>query len=82
MIASLAQALTCIDCARELPDPAHRTLDEGATPLLDWPGRARALGVRALTRKFEGTNPTGTVKDRSSTTAVAAALQCGSSCCT
>jgi threonine synthase len=61
-----------------IADPAHRvTLGEGATPLLDCPRLARALGVRALGLKFEGSNPTGTVKDRSSTTAVAAALQFG-----
>src|SRR5262249_18350877 len=33
--------------------------------------------VKRLLVKFEGSNPTGTVKDRSSTTAVAAALQFG-----
>jgi threonine synthase len=61
-----------------ISDPAHRvTLGEGATPLLDCPRLARELGVRALGLKFEGANPTGTVKDRSSTTAVAAALQFG-----
>ena len=61
-----------------IADPAHRvTLGEGATPLLDCPRLARELGVRALALKFEGSNPTGTVKDRSSTTAVAAALQFG-----
>jgi threonine synthase len=59
-------------------DPAHRvTLGEGQTPLLDCPGLARQLGVKRLLVKFDGTNPTGTVKDRSSTTAVAAALQFG-----
>jgi threonine synthase len=59
-------------------DPAHRvTLGEGQTPLLDCPRLAAALGVRRLLLKFEGANPTGTVKDRSSTTAVAAALQFG-----
>jgi threonine synthase len=59
-------------------DPAHRvTLGEGGTPLLDCPRLAAALGVRRLLVKFEGANPTGTVKDRSSTTAVAAALQFG-----
>jgi threonine synthase len=59
-------------------DPAHRvTLGEGGTPLLECPRLARELGVRALALKFEGANPTGTVKDRSSTTAVAAALQFG-----
>lgn len=61
-----------------IDDPAHRvTLGEGATPLLDAPRLARQLGVRRLRLKFEGANPTGTVKDRSSATAVAAALQFG-----
>jgi threonine synthase len=61
-----------------ISDPAHRvTLGEGATPLLDCPRLAGELGVRALSLKFEGSNPTGTVKDRSSTTAVGAALQFG-----
>jgi threonine synthase len=53
------------------------SLGEGATPLLDAPRLAQRLGVRRLTLKFEGPNPTGTVKDRSSATAVAAALQFG-----
>jgi threonine synthase len=61
-----------------IADPAHRvTLGEGATPLLDAPRLARQLGVRRLRLKFEGSNPTGTVKDRSSATAVGAALQFG-----
>jgi threonine synthase len=61
-----------------IADPAHRvTLGEGMTPLLDCPRLAHALGVRRLWIKFEGPNPTGTVKDRSSTTGVAAALQFG-----
>ena len=61
-----------------IADPAHRvTLGEGDTPLLDCPRLARELGVRTLALKFEGPNPTGTVKDRSSATAVAAALQFG-----
>jgi threonine synthase len=61
-----------------IADPANRiTLGEGGTPLLDCPRLARELGVRALSLKLEGANPTGTVKDRSSTTAVAAALQFG-----
>jgi threonine synthase len=59
-------------------DPAHRvTLGEGGTPLLDCPRLAAALGVRQLLVKFEGANPTGTVKDRTSATAVGAALQFG-----
>jgi threonine synthase len=61
-----------------ITDPAHRlTLGEGGTPLLDCPRLARELGVRRLLLKFDGPNPTGTVKDRSSATAVAAALRFG-----
>ena len=61
-----------------IPDPAHRvTLGEGGTPLLDCPRLARELGVRRLLLKFDGTNPTGTVKDRSAATAVGAALRFG-----
>ena len=59
-------------------DPAHFvSLGEGGTPLLDAPALARVLGVRRLLLKFEGANPTGTIKDRSSATAVAAARQFG-----
>src|SRR5207248_3861257 len=61
-----------------IADPAHRvTLGEGETPLLECPHLAKELGVRRLLAKFEGPNPTGTVKDRSSATAVGAALQFG-----
>jgi threonine synthase len=61
-----------------IADPAHRvTLGEGGTPLLQCPRLAKTLGVRSLVIKFEGANPTGTVKDRSSATGVAAALQFG-----
>ncbi len=61
-----------------ITDPTHRvTLGEGQTPLLDCPGLAGHLGVKRLLLKLDGTNPTGTVKDRSSATAVAAALQFG-----
>jgi threonine synthase len=61
-----------------IADPAHRvTLGEGQTPLLSCPRLAASLGVRGLLLKFEGANPTGTVKDRSSATAVSAALQFG-----
>jgi threonine synthase len=61
-----------------IADPAHRvSLGEGQTPLLECPRLARHLGVRRLVVKFEGSNPTGTVKDRTSATAVGAALQFG-----
>ncbi len=61
-----------------IADPAHRvTLGEGQSPLLECPALARRLGVRRLLAKFDGSNPTGTVKDRSSTTAVSAAREFG-----
>ena len=59
-----------------IADPAHRvSLGEGATPLLDCPRLARELGVQRLVVKFEGANPTGTVKDRSSATGVSAPVR-------
>ncbi|MGH7277168.1 MAG: threonine synthase, partial [Candidatus Rokuibacteriota bacterium] len=61
-----------------IADPVHRvSLGEGETPYLPCPALARQLGVRGLAVKFDGTNPTGSVKDRTSATAVAAALQFG-----
>ena len=61
-----------------IADPAHRvSLGEGQSPLLDCPTLGARLGVRRLLVKFEGSHPTGTIKDRSSTTAVGAALQFG-----
>ena len=61
-----------------IADPEHQvSLGEGRTPLLECPRLGRRLGVRRLIVKFEGANPTGTVKDRTSATAVAGALQFG-----
>jgi threonine synthase len=61
-----------------IADPAHRvTLGEGGTPLLPCPRLAAQLGVRHLLIKFEGANPTGTIKDRTAATAIAAARQFG-----
>ena len=61
-----------------IADPAHRvSLGEGQTPLLECPRLGKLLGVKRLLVKFEGSNPTGTVKDRTSATAVGAALQFG-----
>jgi len=61
-----------------IADPAHRvSLGEGQTPLLECPRLGAQLGVKRLLVKFEGSNPTGTVKDRTSATAVGAALQFG-----
>ena len=61
-----------------IADAAHRvTLGEGQTPLL----RAARLGERLslddLWLKFEGANPSGSMKDRTSATSVAAALRSG-----
>ncbi len=59
-------------------DPAHYvSLGEGQTPLLRVPRLGAALGLRNLWIKYEGTNPTGTFKDRSAATAVSAALELG-----
>src|SRR5215472_14317739 len=61
-----------------IADPAHQvSLGEGHTPLLECPRLGRRLGVRRLVVKFEGANPTGTVKDRTSATAVGGAMQFG-----
>jgi len=59
-------------------DPRHFiSLGEGLTPLLRLPRLGQRLGLRHLYLKFEGTNPTGTVKDRSTATAIAAAQEFG-----
>jgi threonine synthase len=59
-------------------DPSHRiTLGEGQTPYLECPRLAAELGVRGLVVKFEGANPTGSVKDRTSATAIGAARAFG-----
>ncbi|MGH7627090.1 MAG: threonine synthase [Gemmatimonadaceae bacterium] len=53
------------------------TLGEGATPLLDAPALARAVGVRALYVKDEGLNPTGSFKARGMSAAVTRARALG-----
>ena len=61
-----------------ISDPANFvTLGEGSTPLIAVPRIAAEIGLDDLLIKFDGLNPTGTVKDRSAVTAVAAALQFG-----
>lgn len=56
------------------PDREPVTLQEGGTPLLEAPRLAQALGIRRLQLKFEGTNPTGSFKDRGMTCAVSWAV--------
>ena len=59
-------------------DPAHFvSLGEGGTPLLPVPRLGGCMGLSDLWIKFEGANPTGSMKDRSSATALAAALRFG-----
>jgi threonine synthase len=61
-----------------ISDPANFvTLGEGSTPLIAVPRLAAEIGLDNLWIKFDGLNPTGTVKDRSAVTAVSAALQFG-----
>ena len=53
------------------------TMGEGNTPLISAIRHGKELGARKLFLKYEGSNPTGTFKDRSSATAVSAARQFG-----
>lgn len=53
------------------------SLAEGDTPLIKAQELGRHLGMKRLFLKYEGVLPTGTVKDRTSTTAVSAARQFG-----
>ena len=58
--------------------PEHRvTLGEGMSPLVRATRLAERLGVREVHLKVEGVNPTGSMKDRSSVTAIAAAQSFG-----
>jgi threonine synthase len=61
-----------------LPDGAEPvTLGEGATPRVTAPRLAAWLGVRELTLKDEGANPTGSFKDRGLSVAVSLAAAAG-----
>jgi threonine synthase len=60
-----------------LPYTQGVSLGEGGTPCLDLPRLARAFGLRQLSAKHEGMNPTGSHKDRMSAQAVSRALDAG-----
>ena len=60
-----------------LPYTHGVSLSEGSTPCLALPRLARSLGIRELTAKHEGMNPTGSHKDRMSAQAVTRALAMG-----
>jgi len=53
------------------------SLGEGATPLVRTCNLAADLGIDDLYLKFEGTNPTGSFKDRGMVVAVAKAIEAG-----
>lgn len=53
------------------------SLGEGSTPLVPVPRLAAELGLRQLHVKVEGTNPTGSFKDRGMVVAVSKALEAG-----
>lgn len=53
------------------------TMGEGNTPLLPASRYGKSIGVADLHIKYEGANPTGTFKDRSSASAISAARQFG-----
>ena len=65
--------------AELLPFPAETavSLGEGATPLVECPALADAMGVGRVLLKDEGANPTGTFKDRGQSLAMTAARQHG-----
>ena len=49
------------------------TLGEGSTPLILTERYGKSVGLERMAVKYEGSNPTGTFKDRSSATAIAGA---------
>ena len=53
------------------------SMGEGATPLVDCPSLADAMGVGRVLLKDEGMNPTGTFKDRGQSAAMTAAREHG-----
>jgi threonine synthase len=53
------------------------SIGEGATPLVECPALADAMGVGRVLLKDEGANPTGTFKDRGQSLAMTAARQHG-----
>jgi threonine synthase len=60
-----------------LPYTHGVSLGEGDTPCLELPGLARDIGLRQLSAKFEGMNPTGSHKDRMSAQGISRALDVG-----
>ena len=68
----------CFHPILPIQDPKHIvTMGEGNTPLLTATRRGAEIGLPNLFIKYEGANPTGTFKDRSSSAAISAARQFG-----
>lgn len=73
----LAESSSGYSWGEWLPYTHGMSLGEGNTPCLALPRLARSLGIRELTAKHEGMNPTGSHKDRMSAQAVTRALAVG-----
>ena len=65
------------DLLAEIDEPFPLTLAEGGTPLVHARRLGQELGLDELYLKFEGTNPTGSFKDRGMVLAVNRALASG-----
>lgn len=62
-----------------MPQSRVFSLNEGGTPLLECRRLAEELGMRSLRIKFDGTNPTGSFKDRGMTVGITKAVELGMS---
>ena len=59
------------------PEAPVFTLGEGGTPLIECRNLAKELGMKRLKVKFDGTNPTGSFKDRGMTVGITKAMELG-----
>ncbi|MEP7041400.1 MAG: pyridoxal-phosphate dependent enzyme, partial [Chloroflexota bacterium] len=79
----MAPQLALLERYRDLlarPDEAFPiSLGEGGTPLIHAKRLGAELGLDALYLKFEGTNPTGSFKDRGMVLAINRAVAAGAS---
>ncbi|MFN7153304.1 MAG: pyridoxal-phosphate dependent enzyme [Acidovorax sp.] len=71
---TLAQSSSGYTWGEWLPYTHGVSLGEGNTPCLGLPRLAQLLGIRQITAKHEGMNPTGSHKDRMSAQAVTRAM--------
>lgn len=59
------------------PNSEIFSLHEGGTPLVECPSLAEHVGIKRLWVKFDGTNPTGSFKDRGMTVGITKAIELG-----